>query len=298
MEVLPDMGRVSESITRVDIRFSNEMYRKIQQIAVKDGAKTHHISQKVEVSPTIIKLVQLGLDALEGKLPDSDEFVPDNVSDNLSARGDMVSDIVASVSDRLMQIIDDRLIGYGLIEKGQLETVSGTLPDTKASLPDTLSVNDDMISDIVASVSDRLMQIIDDRLIGYGLIEKGQLETVSGTLPDTKASLPDTLSVNDDMISDMVENLSDNLTDKDSALEGEEIFPTPDPQSLIEPEAIDSPVDSLDGLRDEQMAKLLTVDVGTVRRWRKGERKPGKANANLFDRWEVRDNLWYQLIKE
>ncbi len=61
----------------------------------------------------------------------------------------------------------------------------------------------------------------------------------------------------------------------------------PNPQSLIEAEAT--------GLNDEQMANMLTVDVGTVRRWRKGERKPSKANANLFDRWEVRDDLWYQL---
>ncbi len=68
--------------------------------------------------------------------------------------------------------------------------------------------------------------------------------------------------------------------------------------SAVEVEATEPSSDSLDGINDEQMAKLLTVDMGTVRRWKKGERKPSKANANLFDRWEVRDNLWYKLINK
>jgi hypothetical protein len=64
----------------------------------------------------------------------------------------------------------------------------------------------------------------------------------------------------------------------------------PDSESLSKPLA-----DSSEGLSDEQMANALSVEVGTVRRWRKGERKPSKANADLFDRWEVRGNRWYEI---
>jgi DNA-binding transcriptional regulator YiaG len=87
----------------------------------------------------------------------------------------------------------------------------------------------------------------------------------------------------------------DNCIDEPSPKTDREIPQASIPQSQIEAKAIEPIVDSSDGLNDKQMAIMLKVDVGTVRRWRKREREPSKVNADLFDCWEVRGDRWYQI---
>jgi hypothetical protein len=160
------MGRSGESVTRLDIRFPNEMYEKLQQLAVKDGARTHHISQKVEVSPTVIKLVQFALDTLAGILPDSNENVPDSLPDTLLHN---LSDKVVSISDisdrRVEGIVDRRLKELGLfpecpasenISPTSIEAIHSPLSDKLESVPDNLPDNDIIISDKVALIPDSL----------------------------------------------------------------------------------------------------------------------------------------------
>jgi hypothetical protein len=164
--VLSDMGRSGESVTRLDIRFPNEMYEKLQQLAVKDGARTHHISQKVEVSPTVIKLVQFAFDTLAGMVPDSGGNISDNLSDTLLPD---LSDKVVDVSDisdkRVQGIVDRRLKELGLFPESpasenlphtSIEAISQSVPDKIESVPDILPDNDVMISDKSALIPDNL----------------------------------------------------------------------------------------------------------------------------------------------
>jgi hypothetical protein len=183
------MGRSSDSVTRVDIRFSNQMYDEIQQIAIKDGAKTHHISQKVEVSPTIVKLVQFALDTLAGRVPDSiddiSDSVPDTLLSSLPDKQTVVSDIIAEVSDRVRKAVDESF------NKEWVE------------LKNTLWLERERVSILVRELASK--GIIDSA--GSSSPTQPQL------LPDKIDNVPDTVPDKDDIISDRVDSLPDSLSD-------------------------------------------------------------------------------------
>jgi hypothetical protein len=213
------MSRASDSITRLDIRFPNEMYSRLQQIAVEDGARTHHISKKVEVSPTVIKLLQFAFDTIDGILPDSGDELPDT--------------ILGIPDKRIETIVDRRLVELGLFPDPQADgiTASEDVSDKESILPDTVS--DSAVIDSAATVSD----IVADKESVVSDTELG-----SDELSDNEVNLSDNISDNKNIPLDDSSNSEDVCEDVQiNAIETATIpaSPTPSPQPSIKTDAID-----------------------------------------------------------
>lgn len=69
--ILADMNsRQNNSVTRVDVRIPNHLYSQIQTIATEHfNAKIHHRSKKPEITPTILELIQIGIEHFTVSLP-------------------------------------------------------------------------------------------------------------------------------------------------------------------------------------------------------------------------------------
>ena len=246
------MSRSGESVTRLDIRFPNEMYEKLQQLAVKDGARTHHISQKVELSPTVIKLVQFALDALAGMVSDSSDEIPDSLSDMLV---NSLSDKIATVPDisdkKIKSIVDKRLTELGLFPVS-----SNSLPDTLTdNLPDTNLV----LSDSVILLPDNLP----DNLPDSDVIISDKVTLLPDNLSDTDVGLSDNVIILPDNLSDTKNIPSDDSDDSESIAEVVQVIPT---------DAIDQVIgDISDSLSWGDFHKLINLPAST----------PNKANGNI-----------------
>lgn len=78
-------GRKTDNITRVDIRIPNELYDEIQAIAIQYfNAKIHHRSNRPEVTPTILKLIKIGIAHLDTSLPATDKKETDELREAIA----------------------------------------------------------------------------------------------------------------------------------------------------------------------------------------------------------------------
>ena len=97
-------SRQTDTVTRVDIRIPNHLYSRIQSIAVEHfNAKIHHRSNKPELTPTILELIQIGIAHLEANLPVADESVTDELKkqiDDLDTRLKEVEGKLSGVKNR------------------------------------------------------------------------------------------------------------------------------------------------------------------------------------------------------
>ena len=102
------MAKESEKITRVDVRIPNEIYEQINQIAIETNQPVHHRSGKPVVTPIILNLINLGLEAVEKK-----DFNLESLTDKLSGINQI--DIKA-IEDKVTANLADKLSGINQVE--------------------------------------------------------------------------------------------------------------------------------------------------------------------------------------
>ena len=93
-------SRQTDTVTRVDIRIPNHLYSEIQAIAVAHfNAKIHHRSNKPEVTPTILELIQIGIAHIEFLLPVVDESVTDELKKQISDLDTRLKEVEGKLSE-------------------------------------------------------------------------------------------------------------------------------------------------------------------------------------------------------
>jgi hypothetical protein len=98
--------KTRQSDSRIDVRFPDEIYEAIKSIAQKDGAKIHHRSGEIILTPTVVKLIRIGISHLSDdyQISLSDTHLSDNLTSRVVAIEQELSDLkklVITLSDRL-----------------------------------------------------------------------------------------------------------------------------------------------------------------------------------------------------
>ena len=111
--------RKDTKVTRLDLRIPNDIYAQIEEIAKANNAPSHHITNNIILSPTLLKLISLGIRSLSDNYSELVDI--SQPSDTSSSRIDAIEGELAAVKKSLIELSDK---------------LSDTVPD---KVPDKLS---------------------------------------------------------------------------------------------------------------------------------------------------------------
>ncbi len=311
-------------VKRQDIRIPLDFYNRLKQIAVeKFNAHVHHRSGEPVITPTLLKLAELGIEYLESGLADkNNEFATTEVFkrlENIEQRySDNNNDIVSeelterikSLEKQLADINTDKLDKelanrIEVIEQKLSNNNNDNIRDRIVKRLDTIEQNlndnnDDKLSqkltERLAIVEKQLADINTDNnpLISNEKADTSQTITIKAN-EEEKPLSPELDDKNNDINNDNIENFYSGV---------KEAFSTsndPDDNDKLEQENLESPepiaiAPEQTGLTDLQLADEFGVNPSMVKRWRTGSSKPRGNNAKRLKQWEVKGDRWYKKI--
>jgi hypothetical protein len=103
-------GRQESKITRLDIRIPNDVYAQVEEIAKANNEPTHHITGNIILTPTVVKLIRLGILSIADNypaladLPAASGQVPDRLTPRLESIERELLDKFRELESRLSDI--------------------------------------------------------------------------------------------------------------------------------------------------------------------------------------------------
>ena len=129
------MPKISDKITKIDVRLPNDIYAQIEKIAIDRNVPTHHRSGKPIVTPIILELISLGLEQLTTKKSHAD-----NLSDiNQINISDSEERIISHLEEKITEIISEKI--NELISNYDLRSIS-----TNKQIKDVVLDNQQLLS--------------------------------------------------------------------------------------------------------------------------------------------------------
>jgi hypothetical protein len=165
-------ARQESKITRLDLRIPNDVYAQVEEIAKANNEPTHHITGNIILTPTLVKLIRLGIRSLSDHYPTlanlatASEQVPDTLTPRMNAvEGELsqLKKLVTELSDKISDRLSDNTI------------VSDSLSDNVSDIAETETISEDRLGFAYAM---RTNNTLDNQELSLS-------DSQSDTVPDT-----------------------------------------------------------------------------------------------------------------
>ncbi len=137
--------RVNDEFHRLDVKLPIAVYEQISEIAVNSfNAKVHHISNKPELSPTLLYLLELGIESFSNgneKKPNTD-----NYTDNIPITNEWVKELIAKELSPIQSKLDEL---SGLVYRYRL---TDNYTDDLVTMDDTDTLTDTLTDNLMDNI--------------------------------------------------------------------------------------------------------------------------------------------------
>ena len=123
--------RKDTKVTRLDLRIPNDIYAQVEEIAKANNAPPHHITGNIILSPTLLKLINLGISSLSGNYSELADI--SQPSDTSFPRIDAIEGELAEVKKSIVKLSDKV---SGMLSANVPATISDTIPDSRGEKVD------------------------------------------------------------------------------------------------------------------------------------------------------------------
>ncbi len=151
-------ARQESKVTRLDLRIPNDIYTQVEEIAKANNEPTHHITGNIILTPTLVKLIRLGIRSLSDNYPALADIPISSgqVSDNLLKRMDTIEGELSELKKLVAELSDLTVVAASVPDKIsdiiEADTVSALVPDKISEEPE-LGLLSDNLSDIIPDTS-------------------------------------------------------------------------------------------------------------------------------------------------
>jgi hypothetical protein len=147
-------ARQELKVTRLDLRIPNDIYAQVEEIAKANNEPTHHITGNIILTPTLVKLIRLGIRSLSDNypalagIPISSEQVSDNLLKRMDSIEGELSELKKLVTELSGNTVEAAIVNDSISDMLKTDTRSDSVSDEISDEP-KLALISDNLSDIV-----------------------------------------------------------------------------------------------------------------------------------------------------
>ena len=152
-------ARQESKVTRLDLRIPNDIYAQVEEIAKANNEPTHHITGNIILTPTLVKLIRLGIRSLSDNYSALADIPISSgqVSDNLLKRMETIEGELSALKKLVAELSGNTVVAASVPDTISDVIETGTISDSvpaKISDDPELALSSDNLSDMVPDTSE------------------------------------------------------------------------------------------------------------------------------------------------